>query len=98
MPIKWNALQVSEGLDRIDELLTEADSYLSQASRIAGETAGIPRLPQYLSYKISKLRRQLTDTRLSFHADVKSIRENIPEDALQRQKLLAKQPKLDLGI
>ena len=55
MPIKWSALRVSEAMDMVEELISQADEPLDQAKIVANEARNIINLPQYLDQRLVRL-------------------------------------------
>jgi len=48
VPIRWNALKVSEAADRVEELINLASGPLEQARIVVKEAKQLPNLPQYV--------------------------------------------------
>ena len=55
MPIKWNALMVSEAMDMVEEYVNQAIEPLEQAKLVAIEARKIPNLPGYIDQHLSRL-------------------------------------------
>lgn len=104
MPIKWNALMVSEAVDMIEEYVTQAIEPLEQAKLVATEARKIPNLPGYVDQHLLRLISEIervTGGVLSWNqqphpgnvrAAISSIRESIPAGTVA-----AEQQKLDNG-
>ena len=55
MPIRWNALRVSEAMDMVEEFVNQAAEPLEQAKTVANEARNIDSLPQYLDQRLVRL-------------------------------------------
>ena len=55
MPIKWNALKVSEAADTVEGFLNQAAEPLEQARIVALEALKIDNLPQYIDQKLNSI-------------------------------------------
>ncbi len=55
MPIKWNALLVSEAMAMAEEYVDQAIEPLEQALVVAQEATRIPNLPDYMKGNINRL-------------------------------------------
>jgi hypothetical protein len=55
MPIKWNALMVSEAVDMVEEYVNQAIEPLEQAKLVATEARKIPNLPGYIDQHLFRL-------------------------------------------
>jgi len=94
VPIRWNALQVSEAADMIEDYIKQAAEPLEQARLVAREARNIPHLPLYIDECFSRLLGEIDRAiggsqwepvgRLKSAVD--SIRQRIPADALEGQK------------
>ncbi len=101
MPIKWNALMVSEAVDMVEEYVNQAIEPLEQAKLVATEARKIPNLPGYIDQHLSRLISEIervTGGVLPWNqqpypgnvrAAISSVRESIPEGTVEaeRQKL-----------
>lgn len=96
MPIKWNALKVSEAAGKIEELINQAAEPLEQARNVAKEAKKIPNLPQYIEQGLNSILAEIervTGGEHSFgdqaHYDggikraIDRLRDDIPKDAIQ---------------
>ena len=103
MPIKWNALKVSEAADRIEELINQAAEPLEQARNVAKEAKELPNLPQYIEQGFTGILGEIervTGGEHSFgdheHYDgsikraIDRVRGDIPKDALQADQVSRK--------
>ena len=101
MPIKWNALMVSEAVDMVEEYVNQAVEPLEQAKLIAIEARKIPNLLGYIDQHLSRLISEIervTGGVLPWNqqpypgnvrAAIGSVRESIPSGTIEaeRQKL-----------
>ena len=101
MPIKWNALQVVEAMDMVEEYIKQAIEPLEQAKVVATEARRIPNLPEYIDQHLSRLISEIervTGGVLPWNrqqyaghvrAAISSVRESIPPGTVEaeRQKL-----------
>ena len=55
MPIKWNALKVSESASMVEEFLNQAAEPLEQARTAVLEAMKIENLPQYIDQKLNSI-------------------------------------------
>lgn len=55
MPIKWNALMVSEAMDMVEGYVNQAIEPLEQAKLVAIEARKIPNLPGYIDQHLVRL-------------------------------------------
>ena len=99
MPIKWNALKVSEAADKIEEFVKQAAEPLKQARNVAKEAKKLPNLPQYIEQGFTGILGEIervTGGEHSFgdqaHYDgsikraIDRVRGDIPKDALQSEQ------------
>jgi len=101
MPIKWNALQVAEAMNMVEEYVNQAIEPLQQAKLVATEARKIPNLPGYIDQHLSRLISEIervTGGILPWNqqpypgnvrAAISSVRESIPAGTVEaeRQKL-----------
>lgn len=101
MPIKWNALMVSEAMDMVEGYVNQAIEPLEQAKLVATEARKIPNLPEYVSQHLVRLISEIervTGGVLPWNqqpysgnvrAAITSVRESIPAGTVEaeRQKL-----------
>ncbi len=102
MPIKWNALKVSEAADKIEELTKKAAEPLEQARNVAKEAKKLPNLPQYIEQGFTGILGEIervTGGEHSFdqaHYDggikraIDRLRGDIPKDAIQSDQVTRK--------
>ena len=89
MPIKWNALEVSQAMDEVETQLGLAESFLAEAEAKARKATGIPNLPQYLSQRLNRLIYSI-EARSRMPDAIDSVRTSIPEGAVEEQLEKAK--------
>ena len=102
MPIKWNALKVSEATDKIEELINQAAEPLEQARNVAKEAKGLPNLPQYIEQGFTGILSEIervTGGESSWNKEhydgsikraIDRVRGDIPKDALQSEQISRK--------
>jgi hypothetical protein len=94
VPIKWSALQVSEAAGMIEEFLSKAAEPLEQARLVAQEARKITNLPQYVDSDFVRILGKIDDclggpnhpTGGWFKSTVKSIRDDLPSGAIEKDK------------
>jgi len=96
MPIKWSGLRVIEAMDMAEEHVSQAIEPLEQALLVAEEAAKIPNLPDYMKDRINRLIDELKrmtggviyGQQMPSHliSAINSVRDNIPQDALEEEK------------
>lgn len=94
MPIKWSALEVSEAMDEVDTYIDEAIPLLEQARLTVVKATQIERLPQYMRERLYSLEARLGGSQSQFRESVSSVRNSLPEDALQAERECGKQQTL----
>ncbi len=104
MPIKWNALLVSEAMDMIEEYVNQAIEPMEQARLVATEARKIHNLPGYIDQHLVRLISEIervTGGVLPWNqqphpgnvrAAITSVRETIPSGTVEAEK-----QKLDNG-
>ena len=104
MPIKWNALMVSEAVDMVEEYVNQAIEPLEQAKLVTTEARKIPNLPGYIDQHLLRLISEIervTGGIQSWNqqpypgnvrAAICSVRESIPKGMIE-----AEQQKLGNG-
>ena len=96
MPIRWSALKVSEAMDKLDELVSEATKPLEKARIAAREARNIPNLPQYVDQRLLGIITEIDhiigggqyQTTGKLKQSIQSIRESLPQDAVKDEKKL----------
>jgi hypothetical protein len=101
MPIKWNALMVSEAMNMVEEYVNQAIEPLEQAKLVTTEARKIPNLPGYIDQHLVRLISEIervTGGVLPWNhepypgnvrAAISSVRESIPSGTVEaeRQKI-----------
>ncbi|OGO39973.1 MAG: hypothetical protein A2147_03590 [Chloroflexi bacterium RBG_16_57_8] len=96
MHIRWSALKVSEAMDKLDELVSEATKPLEKARIAAREARGIPSLPQYVDQRLLSIIAEIDhiigggqyQTTGKLKLSIESIRESLPQAAVKDEKKL----------
>ena len=85
MPIKWNALRVSEAMDMVEEFISQADEPLDQAKIVANEARNIVNLPQYLDQRLVRLIIDIE--RIDYIKNsINAVRNELPDGAVEAEK------------
>ncbi|MFC1930688.1 hypothetical protein ACFLXJ_00540 [Chloroflexota bacterium] len=85
MPIKWSALRVSEAMDMVEELISQADEPLEQAKVVANEARNIVNLPQYLDQRLVQL--IINIERIDYiKSSIEAVRRDLPDEAIESEK------------
>lgn len=104
MPIKWNALMVSEAMEMVEGYVNQAIEPLEQAKLVGTEARKIPNLPGYIDQHLVRLIGEIervTGGILPWNqqphpgnvrAAISSVRESIPKGMIEAEQL-----KLDNG-
>jgi len=75
VPIKWSALMVSDVMDMVEELVSQAADPLERAKIVVNEARKIPNLPQYLEQRLVRLVCDIE--RIDYiKSAIKSVRED----------------------
>ena len=85
MPIKWSALRVSEAMDMVEELISQADEPLDQAKIVANEARNIVNLPQYLDQRLVRLIIDIERID-SIKNSINAVRNDLPDGAVEAEK------------
>ena len=85
MPIKWSALRVSEAMDMVEELISQADEPLEQAKIVANEARNIVNLPQYLDQRLVRLIIDIERID-SIKNSINAVRSDLPDEAIESEK------------
>jgi hypothetical protein len=88
MAIKWSAVRVSEAMDEVEHQVTLADDFIAQAKVKAEEARKIANLPQYMDTRLISLIGQL-ERMERVKSAIESIRNDIPQEALEEERRLA---------
>ena len=85
MPIKWSALRVSEAMDMVEEIISQADEPLEQAKIAANEARNIVNLPQYLDQRLVRLIIDIE--RIDYiRNSINAVRRELPDEAIESEK------------
>ena len=89
MAIKWSAVKVSEAMDDVEAQISLADQFFAEATKKANEARSIPNLPQYIDTRLIGLVEDIK--RIGRIKDrIESIRNDIPEGAIEAERERAK--------
>ncbi|HEX76632.1 MAG TPA: hypothetical protein G4O12_08670 [Dehalococcoidia bacterium] len=88
MSIKWSAVKVSGAMDEVECQVTLADDFIAQAKVKAEEARKIANLPQYMDTRLISLIGQL-ERMERVKLAIESVRNNIPQEALEEERRLA---------
>jgi hypothetical protein len=94
MPIRWNALEVSEAMDEVEELVRKAEPFLVEAEDKAGQATGIRNLPEYMSQRLHRLIFSI-QARQNIKVAIANTRASIPEGAIEADRQKRRQLSLD---
>lgn len=86
MPIKWSAVQVDQAMSEVEARLDEAQLFLEQATVAVQKARRIPDLPSYADHRLSRLEADIRDRYARLKADVESVRDAIPDGAIEAEK------------
>jgi len=85
VPIKWNALRVSEAMDMVEEYVDQAAEPLDQAKIVANEARNIANLPQYLDQRLVRL--IIDCERIDYiRNSINAVRNELPDGAVEAEK------------
>ena len=85
MPIKWSAVKVSEAMDKVQQQLDLAESFLAEAEEKAKAATSIPDLPDYLDHRLNRLIYGI-ERRSDMKAAIESVRKDIPDGAIEAER------------
>ena len=85
MPIKWSAVKVSEAMDKVEHQVTLAEAFFAEARAKASVALNIADLPLYMSDRIHRVIGDI-DRINNVKAAVKSVRETIPDGAIETEQ------------
>jgi hypothetical protein len=91
MSIKWSALEVSDAMDEVKKLISQAEPFLAEAEAKAADALSIPRLPQYMEQRIGSLKVTI-QRRESMTDSIETVRMNLPAGAVEAERHLKNQP------
>jgi len=98
MPIKWNALMVSDAMDTVEEYVNQAIEPLEQAMTVAREARKFKNLPGYVDQHLVRLISEIervTGSVLPWNQQphpgnvrsaISSVRESLPGGAVEGEK------------
>ena len=94
MPIKWNALLVSDAMEMVEEFVGQAVGPLEQARTVTREARKIPNLPQYIDQHLLRIISEIDRTIGGSEwepvgrvmAGIQSVRESLPDRAVEDEK------------
>jgi hypothetical protein len=95
MPIKWSAVEVSEAMDKIEVEVLKAMPYLGMARTIAQEARRISNLPQYINQRLLRLDYLIAGTKSEVTNCIKSVRDSIPDGAVEAERQATKNGKTE---
>lgn len=105
MPIKWNALMVSEAMDMVEEYVNQAIEPMEQAKLVATEARKIPNLPGYIDQHLVRLISEIERVtggvlpwnqqshQGNVRAAIISVRESIPSGTVESERRRANSGK-----
>jgi len=106
MPIRWDAIAVSEALYEIEKYINQIYEPLKQAKALAEQAKQIPNLPEYIEQRlrgiIGEVERATGGISYSgvypgiFKRLIDRARDDIPKQELERQQGRGKQQMLSL--
>lgn len=85
MPIRWSAVQVAEAMDEIEALIDEAEPFLAEAEKKAGQVRGIRNLPEYMMDRLGRLKFTI-ERRRDIRLTIARVREEIPQGAVEAER------------
>ncbi len=95
MPIKWSALEVAEAMDEVERLLNQAEPFLADAEIRVGQAKCTPNLPKYMHQNLGRL-IYTVKARAAIRRAIESVRNDIPQDAIEAERQTGKQQGFDL--
>ena len=97
MPIKWSAVKVDQAMNEVEARLDEAQIFLEQTVVVVQGARRIPDLPSYVDNRLARLELDIRERYSRLKADVESIRDTIPDGAIEvelHQSRHGQQPSL----
>jgi hypothetical protein len=97
MPIKWSAVKVDQAMNEVEARLDEAQIFLEQALVVVQRARRIPDVPSYVDHRLARLELDIRERHSRLKADVESIRDTIPDGAIEvelHQSSHGRQPSL----
>jgi len=98
VPIRWSTSKVSAAMDMAEEFVGQAVEPLEQVRIVAREARNIPHLPQYVDQHLTGLIMEI-DRAIGgsqwepvgrLRSRIKSIRDSLPEKAIEAEREKAK--------
>jgi hypothetical protein len=90
MAIRWSATKVSEAMNEVQKQLDQAEPFILQALARAREARRIPDLAGYVDDRLARLASCLVDDFGRIKASVTSVRQSIPDGAIETEKAKTK--------
>ena len=85
MPIKWSAVKVSEAMDEVEQQVSLAEPFLSEARARAEAARQIVDLPQYIDQYLVRLIAEIG--RIDYvKAAIEAVRKAIPDGAIDAEQ------------
>jgi hypothetical protein len=103
MPIRWSPIEVSEAMDKVEAEVNKAAPFLEQARTIAREAKGIKNLPLYvlqdLNRFLGEIERSIGGSSFEptgrLKSAIKSVRDSIPDGAVEAERQATKNGKIE---
>ncbi len=89
MPIKWSAVKVSEAMDEVENQLSLAEAFLTEAKTKAEQARKIANLPQYLDQRLIRLLTELERID-NVRSAIEAVRKSIPDGAIEAERAKAR--------
>ena len=91
MALKWNALRVTEAADMAEKHINAIVEPLECAKEVCKAALAIPNLPQYIESRFHTLLSEIDNTPHRLQSKLKSLRGDIPQDAVEAERQLEAQ-------
>jgi len=103
MPIKWSAVEVSEAMDKIEAEVLKAVPFLEEAKALAKQARGIRNLPLYIEQELNRFEDEIErsigggrwETSGRLRACISSVRDHIPDGAIEAERQARKNGKTE---
>lgn len=86
MAIKWSAVKVSQAMDEAEAQLDLAKSFLDEALAKVQGVRSLPNLADYVEQRLSRLHYSIKEGFERMKTGVESVRNSIPEGAIEAEK------------
>ena len=86
MPIKWSAVKVSEAMDKVELQLVAAQPFIDQALAVVQEARRIPHLAGYMDDRLARVECDIKEKFNRIKVGVESVRNSIPEGAIEAER------------